>query len=304
MRHSRVEAAPDRGRGSVPAGFHGVGYTRHALCKEQLTVPATNGLPWVRRLRLSRLVALALLVHAAAPGQAATATTAPVRRAPVTLELELAGRQTQVDVSAPVPATGKPRDAVILAHGFTRSRETMAGHAAAISLGGLWAVAPDLPYAVDSRDNARALRDLIAALRGGAAGVPLERFVLVGFSAGGLAAILAANSPGVVGYVGLDPFDRPGGVGREAARHLQNPVWLLRGPSSRCNAYAIAEPWVEALPNLVVDRVLPEASHCDFEDPTDRLCEFVCGRVDPARQAAVQAFLLDAVHGAMASPRQ
>jgi pimeloyl-ACP methyl ester carboxylesterase len=193
---------------------------------------------------------------------------------------------------------------VILAHGFTRSRETMAGHAAAISRGGLWAVAPDLPYAVDSRDNAKALRDLIAALRGGAAGQPLGRFVLVGFSAGGLAAILAADTPGVVGYVGLDPFDRPGGVGREAARRLQVPVWLLRGPSSRCNAYAIAEPWVEVLPNLVVDRVLPEASHCDFEDPTDRLCEFVCGRADPARQAAVQAFLLEAVRGAMAGPAQ
>jgi hypothetical protein len=78
---------------------------------------------------------------------------------------------------------------------------------------------------------------------------------------------------------------------------------LLRGPSSRCNAYAIAEPWVEALPNLVDDRMLPAASHCDFEDPTDRLCEFVCGRADPARQAAVQAFLLEAVRGAMESRR-
>jgi pimeloyl-ACP methyl ester carboxylesterase len=247
-------------------------------------------------------LALLLLAHVVHSGQAAPVTAAPVRPAPVTLEFVLAGRQTQVDVSAPVAATLRSRDAVILAHGFTRSRETMAGHAAAISRAGLWAVAPDLPYEVDSRDNARALRDLVAALRGGAAGEPLERFVLVGFSAGGLAAILAADSPGVVGYVGLDPFDRPGGVGREAARHLQIPAWLLRGPSSRCNAYAIAEPWVAALTNLVVDRVLPEASHCDFEDPTDRFCEFVCGRSDPARQATVQAFLLEAVRGAMMSP--
>jgi pimeloyl-ACP methyl ester carboxylesterase len=245
-----------------------------------------------------------LLAHVAAAGPAAPPATAPVRPAPVTLELVLAGRQTQVDVSAPILAARESRDAVILAHGFTRSRETMAGHAAAISRAGQWAVVPDLPYEVDSRDNARALRDLIAALRGGRAGEPLERFVLVGFSAGGLAAILAADCPGVIGYVGLDPFDRPGGVGREAARRLQIPAWLLRGPSSRCNAYAIAEPWVEALPNLVVDRVLPEASHCDFEDPTDRLCEFVCGRADAARQAAVQAFLLEAVRGATASPRQ
>jgi len=304
MRHSRVEAAPDRGRGSVPAGFHGVVYTRHALCKEQLTVSRSWARPEGWRVHLSRLVALVLLVIAAESAEAAPVAAAPVQATPTTVRLVLAGRQTPVDLVAPLATVRKSRDAVILAHGFTRSRGTMAGHAAAIGRIGLWAVVPDLPYEVDSRDNARALRDLITALRGGAAGAPLERFVLVGFSAGGLAAILAADSPGVVGYVGLDPFDRPGGVGREAARRLQIPAWLLRGPSSRCNAYAIAEPWVEALPNLVVDRVLPEASHCDFEDPTDRLCEFVCGRADPARQAAVQAFLLEAVRGAMASPRQ
>lgn len=254
-----------------------------------------------RGIHVVPVVAVAVIAYAGALGQVATAE---VRPAPATLELVLAGRQTEVDVSAPVAGAPRSRDAVILAHGFTRSRDTMAGHAAAVARAGLWAVVPDLPYLVDSRDNARALRDLVAALRGGAAGEPIERFVLVGFSAGGLAAILAADSPGVVGYVGLDPFDRPGGVGREAARRLQIPVWLLRGPSAGCNAYAIAAPWVEALPNLVVDRVLTEASHCDFEDPTDRVCEFVCGRTDPALQAAVQAFLLEAVRGALAGPRQ
>jgi pimeloyl-ACP methyl ester carboxylesterase len=274
------------------------------VCKEQLTVLPPECLSRGRRIRQLRLPGLVLLAHLAAAGLASPVATAPVRTVPVTLEIALAGRQTQMDVSAPIAGKRTSRDAVILAHGFTRSRATMAGHAAAVARAGLWAVVPDLPYEVDSRDNARALRELVAALRGGVAGEPLERFVLVGFSAGGLAAILAADSPGVVGYVGLDPFDRPGGVGREAAQRLQDPVWLLRGPSSRCNAYAIAEPWVEALPNLVVDRVLPEASHCDFEDPTDRLCEFVCGRADPARQAAVQDFLLEAVRGAMASPRQ
>jgi pimeloyl-ACP methyl ester carboxylesterase len=245
-----------------------------------------------------------LLALEVALAHAATGTTAPVRPAPVTLDIGLAGRPTQVDVSAPVGATRPSRDAVILAHGFTRSRDSMAGHAAAFARSGVWAIVPDLPYLMDSRDNARALRDLIDALRAGVVGEPLERFVLVGFSAGGLAALLAADAPGVVGYVGLDPFDRPGGVGLEAARRLEIPVWLLRGPSAGCNAYAIAEPWVEALPNLVVDRVLAEASHCDFEDPTDRLCEFVCGRADPARQAAVQAFLLESVRGALATPRQ
>ncbi len=210
-----------------------------------------------------------------------------------TVTLDLGGRSTPVDILAP-GRDGAPV-AVILAHGFTRDRGTMNGHARRLAAQGVWAVVPDLPYRVDSRDNARALRDLVGALRNGAAGPRLERFVLVGFSAGGLAALLAADAPGVVGYIGLDPFDRPSGVGREAARRLRIPAYLLRGPSAACNAYSIAEPWGAALPLLVVDRQIPGASHCDFESPTDALCQFVCGRVEPRRQAVVRDFLGHAV---------
>jgi dienelactone hydrolase len=218
-----------------------------------------------------------------------------------TLTMTLDGEQTLVDVTP--PAADRPsfsvRGAVILAHGFTRSRETMAGHAITLARDGYWVVVPDLPYVMDSRDNAIALRDLIRQLQHGAAGEPLDRFVLVGFSAGGLSALLAADAPGVVGYVGLDPFDRPGGVGLEAARKLTIPAFLLRGPSAGCNAYSIAEPWVKALPNLVEDRQLAVASHCDFEAPTDHLCTFVCGDTNPQNQAAVSEFLRRSVRRAM-----
>jgi pimeloyl-ACP methyl ester carboxylesterase len=219
------------------------------------------------------------------------ASTLPAQ--PRTFEMSLAGRKTLVDVTAPDGTRpDPPQGAVILAHGFTRSRATMAGHAAALGQAGFWAVVPDLPYVMDSRDNARALRDLMDALRAGAAGPPLGRFVLVGFSAGGLSALLAADAPGVVGYIGLDPFDRPGGVGLAAARKLQVPAFLLRGPSAACNAYGIADPWLDALPNLVEDRQLDAASHCDFEAPTDRLCRTICGATDAARQAVVREFIV------------
>lgn len=224
--------------------------------------------------------------------------------APSTLELQLAGRVTQVAVTAPTGRSEGAPAAVVLAHGFTRSRATLAGHAAALAREGVWAVVPDLPYLVDSRDNALALRDLLEALRGGAAGAPLERFVLVGFSAGGLAAVLAADAPGVEGFIGLDPFDRPGRVGLEAARRLRVPAYLLRSPSAACNAYSIAEPWAGALAELVDDRILADASHCDFEAPTDRICEFVCGPAHPARQEAVRDFVLGAVRDILAAPRQ
>jgi acetyl esterase/lipase len=217
-----------------------------------------------------------------------------------TLQLTLAGEKTPVDVVVPA-GDGTGRAAVILAHGFTRDRTTVAGHAATLARAGYWAIVPDLPYLLDSRDNAVALRDLVRQLQQGVAGPRLDRVVLVGFSAGGLSALLAADEPGVVAYVGLDPFDRPSGVGLEAARRLSIPAFLLRGPSAACNAYSIAEPWVKALPGLVEDRQLATASHCDFESPTDRWCTFVCGDTKPANQAAVSEFLLSSVRQALAS---
>ena len=221
-----------------------------------------------------------------------------------TVELTIGGRATAVDISSPAANGTIPiRGTVIIAHGFTRDRHAMAGHAAALAREGYWVIVPDLPYTMDSRDNARALRDLMQQLRHGAAGPSLDRYVLVGHSAGGLSTLLAANAPGVVGYVGLDPFDRPGGVGLEAAKVLQTPVYLLRGPSAFCNAYAIAEPWVKALPHLMEDRQLAAASHCDFESDTDWICEAACGSVDPRRQAVVREFILASVRRLLAAPQ-
>lgn len=216
-----------------------------------------------------------------------------------TIDVTLDGQLTLAEIhGVPRPGAG----AVILVHGFMRTRTTMTDHAAALAAEGVLAVVPDLPYVTDSRKNARALADLVAQLRAGALGVVADRVVLVGFSAGGLSALLAAGAPGVVGYVGLDPFDRPGGVGREAAARLAIPARLLRGPPSFCNAYGISEPWTGALRHLVEDRLIEQASHCDFESPTSRACELFCGKTDPARQAAVRQVLLQAVRDWLLRP--
>ncbi len=214
--------------------------------------------------------------------------------APHTVETVLDGRRTRVDIFAPA---GKADSAVILVHGFTRTRTSMTGHGQMLARAGLLAIAPDLPYLVDSRDNARALADLVAQMREGRLAPAAERIVLVGFSAGGLAALLAAGSPGVVGYIGLDPFDRPSGIGREFARTLAVPAVLLRAPPSACNAYSIAAPWAQALPRVELDRVIEGARHCDFESPSDWLCRLACGAPDADRQAAIAAEILRVVSG-------
>jgi dienelactone hydrolase len=226
------------------------------------------------------------------------AQAAPVGR--TTVRLVLAERRVEMDVYRPV---GPVRGAVILSHGFTRSRSTLGEHAAALAAAGALAITPDLPYTFDFQRNAQALAALVALLRagGGAEGVlggPIGRVVLVGFSAGGLSSLLAAGAPGVVGYVGLDPFDRVRGgaaLGLDSAPGLRTEAVLLRAPPSRCNAQAVAAPWGAALPALVSDRVMADASHCDFEAPSDWMCRLACGAPDPQRQAQVRATLLSAV---------
>ena len=250
------------------------------------------------RIAIAVIAATLALVTTIAPTNTATTNTAQTTTAPTTVALTLAGREVAVDVHRPA---GAPRGAVILSHGFTRSRTTLGGHAAAIAEAGALALSPDLPYTFDFRRNAQGLSELVARLRaGGAFGAPVPRVVLVGFSAGGLSSLLAASAPGVVGYVGLDPFDKVtretgGALGRDFAPGLRTEAVLLRAPPSRCNAQSVAAPWGTLLPGLHADRVIEGASHCDFESPTDWMCRLACGETDPQRRAAVRAGLLEAV---------
>jgi dienelactone hydrolase len=239
---------------------------------------------------------------------------------PRTLTLTLAGRSVAIDVYRPA---GPSRGAVVLSHGFTRSRTTLGGHAAALAAAGVLALTPDLPYTFDFQRNAQGLAELVAMLRGAASeggtppataapretdptalGGPVGRVVLVGFSAGALSSLLAAGTPGVVGYVGLDAFDRletrpegsgTQGLGMAHAPTLRTEALLLRAPPSRCNAQGVSAPWGAALPRLLADTVIEGATHCDFESPTDWMCRLACGDADPARQARVRSALLQTV---------
>ena len=245
-------------------------------------------------VRHARLLCTALVAAVAAMTTAAAAA-AP---APVQTQVQvLDGHRVTLDV---YPAVGPLRGAAILSHGFTRSRRTLAGHAQALADTGVLALTPDLPCTFDFRCNARALAALVAALRAGSGfGGPVERVMLVGFSAGGLSSLLAAGSPGVVGFVGLDPFDRVMSgetewLGLTAAGRLRTEALVLRAPPSRCNAEAVAAPWGGALPALWRDELIVGASHCDFESPSDWMCRLACGDTEPARQQRVRQGLLDA----------
>lgn len=243
-------------------------------------------------IKLSLMTAWMVLFHSQAfalePQQTANVQT---------LTVKLNGKTVAVDVYRP---KGPHNGAAILTHGGFRGRKTMAEHAQALAARGVLAVAPDMPCTFDHRCNARAIAELVNMLHhSDTLGANAKRIMLVGFSAGGLSSLLAADTPGVVGYVGLDPYDHlPSNeserMGVVAARRLATETWLLRAPASSCNAQSVAAPWRAELKALRRDELIAGATHCDFEAPTDWMCRLACGETDVSRQSRVRQGLLDA----------
>ncbi len=146
------------------------------------------------------------------------------------------------------PGGGSGGPLVVLAHGFLRDLGTMRGWAAHFA----------------SRE-----------------GAPV---VYAGFSAGGLAALLAAaEDPGAVAYLGLDAVDS-GGLAAGATR-LALPALFLMAEPGACNADGNMRATAAAIASSRTVRI-PNATHCDFEDPFDPLCTRLCGRVEPPSAAA------------------
>lgn len=172
------------------------------------------------------------------------------------------------------PATTPARGPVVLiAHGFLRSGEFMAGWADAIARAGMTAVTVDLCASMTPNgrhaDNGA---DLVALRRT----LGIDAAVYLGVSAGGLAAMIAASlDPDATrGVLLLDPTNA-GGQARSAAARVRAPVAALVARPQICNAWRNIDPALETLPDATIVRV-DNASHCDFEWPTDTFCRVAC----------------------------
>jgi len=171
------------------------------------------------------------------------------------------------------PDDERARVLVVLAHGFARSQEQMAGWAEHQASWGVEVVTPDLcyagPFSVDHPANGRAVADLARELAD-------DRPVIVaGHSAGGLAAWLAAADLGseAAGVLLLDPVDN-GELGTDARAGVTAPSAALFAEPGSCNAQGNGVAMVaEDTRSLRVDG----ADHCDFEAPTDGICTALCG---------------------------
>jgi dienelactone hydrolase len=206
-----------------------------------------------------------------------------------TVSVELGGQDQKVDIYRPRAAAVD--GLAIVAHGFGRSRVRHRDLAQALAGEGITAVIPDLPHLVNLWGNGDAIVELAHQLEAGAYGLPpieRSRLVLIGTSAGGLATVLAAaDLPGLAGWIGLDPVDRTGS-GANAAARLTAPAVVLLAEPTGCNLFGSGRTIARAVPALRRAPVFRGASHCDFEGPTNKFCEVMCGEGSAALQARIR----------------
>jgi pimeloyl-ACP methyl ester carboxylesterase len=181
------------------------------------------------------------------------------------------------------PSRVKTRAMVILAHGFMRDLASMRGWAAH------WA-SYGVPVAVMSLCNSRWFNghhdrnaaDLLALARVLHNG-PL---LYAGFSAGGLAAYLAAaRDPHALAYLGLDSVDS-GGLALCAAGQFMAPALFLLAEPSSCNADGNILETIAVTRNCTALRVR-HATHCYFEYPNDPRCDRICGSIRPRETSVI-----------------
>ena len=175
-----------------------------------------------------------------------------------------------------IPEEPQTETMILLAHGFKRKLSTMRGWAMRWSELGISVVIPSLCRSSwfkgrhnQNADDLRALREQLE----------IDKVIYAGFSAGGLAAYLAAlEDPATVAYLGLDPVDS-GKLGINSDKSLTVPALVLFAKPSACNGRNNFLPVIEQLETGDLVR-FDKATHCHFELPYDRKCSLACGRSD------------------------
>jgi hypothetical protein len=163
---------------------------------------------------------------------------------------------------------------VVLGHGFMRSRKRMAYLARHLASWGLPVVNVEFCNSkLWAGNHDRNGADMVAVSRKLHAG----KVIYTGFSAGGLAAMVAANlDKNTLAFFGLDMVDNQG-LGKKTAPILKIPFYGLVAAPSACNANNNGlDLYAGALQSNVIK--VADSSHCHFEFPVDGKCAFVCGK--------------------------
>jgi len=212
--------------------------------------------------------------------------------------LSISGCQFQYRVYNPL----EPRTptSVILGHGFLRDQDNLVGLSRALANSGVRVVTLEFcnmrPWNGHHERNARDMRTLATKLN------LTDDIVFGGFSAGALAAVLASDN-NTRAILALDLVDQ-NDLGLRAIRKLATPLIGLSGPASGCNANnnaaALFQSRIASSPTVTEAQPLSRlisidsASHCEFESPSNWLCEIACGDDDSAASdAADRAGIID-----------
>ncbi len=182
----------------------------------------------------------------------------------------------------------QPRTAtsVILGHGFLRDQDNMVELSRAVANAGIRIVTLDFcnmrVWNGHHQRNAQDMRDLAESL-----GIAHD-IIFAGFSAGALAAVLAADN-NTRAIMALDLVDQAE-LGTTAIANLTTPLVGLAGPASGCNANNNGDAIFESRKQPTLSQLLKidNASHCEFESPSNWLCETACGDKDSDQAATIQ----------------
>ena len=218
------------------------------------------------------------------------------------------GTRLAYSLFVPKVASGQPAPpwpAVVLNHGFARSKKFHAGTARHLAERGFVVLTPDLVNLVWGESAQKAAiadtRDHVAWLkkRAGTAGDRLHglldpaRIALAGHSAGGAVAFEAAEGEsGISAVVLLDavPWQRT----LDTAKEMKvQALASLRSEPSGCNADGSVTRLLPRLSFPTTDVRIVDGTHCDPEDPTDAICRLFCGGTSAgARQLYQSLFTL------------
>lgn len=246
----------------------------------------------LRWLRIPALLLTALLIAAGCVNRVPTLPVPPdiTKR---TEKFMLQGKEMPADIYLP-PKAGKA-PVVIISHGFTRHRRVMAGWGILLAQHGMIAVVPDLPFFVHLEGNPRAINELFARVHEpGRVSKPSPNgdVALVGHSAGGFDSVLAASRESNVRcWIGLDPSDL-GGRGQKAIQAMRAPGLMLLAEPGLWNQHANALSWLEKPAAPLTALRIRDSTHCDPENPSSKLAEWVCGRTDATRRAIYERYTL------------
>ncbi|MBY7733660.1 dienelactone hydrolase family protein [Francisella philomiragia] len=168
---------------------------------------------------------------------------------------------------------------VIVVHGFSRSKDNMSGWGNFLADHGYFVVVPNLPFWANHGKNAEFISELINYIYSNIdyTSIINNDLALVGFSAGGLATLIATSENTKVKlWIGFDPVD-VGNLGSQAAKNINCPTYIIAAPASACNANSNYKDFITSLKDNTLIKI-DEAVHVDAEWPTSRFAEFFCGR--------------------------